>query len=105
MIRTFDLCRTLPKYLRTFLHKNALLTIGITDQSGYSICLTYVQRFHPYSIPKLSVFPCARIDIYHAYVPTTLHDICGSCFSGEFVHSCVTPKVVPSWILRMIYVD
>ena len=22
----FDLCRTLPKYLRTFLHKNALLT-------------------------------------------------------------------------------
>ena len=49
IIRTFDLCRTLPKYLRTFLHENALLTIGLTDQSVYSICLLYGQLFDPYS--------------------------------------------------------
>ena len=49
IIRTFDLCQTLPNYLRTFLHKNALFTIGLTDQSGYSICLLYGQTFHPYS--------------------------------------------------------
>ena len=51
IIRTFDLCRTLPKYLRTFLHEYALLKIGLTDKSGYSICLPYGQGFHPYSIP------------------------------------------------------
>ena len=49
MIRTFVLLRTLPKYLTTFLHENAVLTIGLTDQSGYSICLLYGQTFYPYS--------------------------------------------------------
>ena len=44
-----DLCRILQKYLRTFLQKNALLTIGLKDQSGYSICLLYGQGFHPYN--------------------------------------------------------
>ena len=34
IIRTFDLRRTLPKYLRTFLYKNAVVTIGLADQSG-----------------------------------------------------------------------
>ena len=34
----FDLNRTLLKYLRTFLQKNAVLMIGLTDQSDYSIC-------------------------------------------------------------------
>ena len=34
----FDLRRTLPKYLRTFLHENAVLVIGLTDQPDYSIC-------------------------------------------------------------------
>ena len=33
--------------LEPFFHKNALLTIGLTDQSGYSICLLYGQTFHP----------------------------------------------------------
>ena len=45
----FDLCRTLPKYLRTFLHKNEVLMIGLTDQSDYSICLLNVQTFQPVS--------------------------------------------------------
>ena len=49
IIHTFDLRRTLPKYLRTFLHGNAVLTIGLTDQSDYSICLINGQTFHPYS--------------------------------------------------------
>ena len=40
----------LIKNLRTFLHENALLTIGLPDQSGYSICLLYGQSFHPYSM-------------------------------------------------------
>ena len=53
IIRTFDFCRTLLKYLRTFLHENAVLTIGLTDQSGYSICLLYGQSFHPYSMSEL----------------------------------------------------
>ena len=39
----FDLRRILPKYLRTFLHENAALTIGITDQSDYSICYFMVR--------------------------------------------------------------
>ena len=54
IIRTFDLCQTLAKYLRTFLHENAALTIGLTDQSGYSICLLYGQSFHPYSGSNLA---------------------------------------------------
>ena len=45
IIRTFDLRRTLPKYLRNFLHENAVLTIGLTDQLGYSICLLSGQTF------------------------------------------------------------
>ena len=49
IIHTFDLRRTLPKYLRTFLHKKAVLTIGLTDKSGYSICLLNGQNFHPHS--------------------------------------------------------
>ena len=48
----FDFQITLPKYLRTFLHKNAITTIGLTDQSDYSICLLIGQTFHPYSIKK-----------------------------------------------------
>ena len=52
IICTFDLRRTLPKYIRTFLHKNAVLTIGLTDQSGYSICLLYGKTFHTYSMVK-----------------------------------------------------
>ena len=56
IIRTFDLRRTLPKYLRTFLHENAVLTIGLTDQLGYSICLLYGQSFHPYSVSKNAGF-------------------------------------------------
>ena len=47
IIHTFDLRQTLPKYLRTFLHENVVLTISLTDQSGYSICLLYGQTFHP----------------------------------------------------------
>ena len=35
----------LTKYLRTFLHKNSVLTIGITDQSDYSICYVMVRLF------------------------------------------------------------
>ena len=38
IIYTFDLRQTLPKYLRTFLHKNEVLMVGLTDQSYYSIC-------------------------------------------------------------------
>ena len=34
------------------MHQNAVLTIGLTDQSGHSICLLYGQSFHPYSIHK-----------------------------------------------------
>ena len=37
IIHTFNLHWTLPKYLRTFLHGNVVLTIGLTDQSDYSI--------------------------------------------------------------------
>ena len=32
IIHTFDLRQTLHKYLRTFLQKNAVLVIGLTDQ-------------------------------------------------------------------------
>ena len=46
IIHMFDLRRTLPlKYLRTFLHENAVLTIGLTDQSDYSICHFMVRLF------------------------------------------------------------
>ena len=44
-IHTFDLRWTLPKYLRTFLHKNAVLMIGLTDQSDYSIFHLLVRIF------------------------------------------------------------
>ena len=43
----FDLPQTLPKYLGTFLHENAVMTIGLTDQSDYSICLPIGQTFQP----------------------------------------------------------
>ena len=46
----FELRRTLPKYLRKNLHENAVQTIGLTDQSYYSICLINGQTFHPYSM-------------------------------------------------------
>ena len=45
IIHTFDLRQTLPKHLRTFLPKNAVLTIGLTDQSDYSICHLLVRIF------------------------------------------------------------
>ena len=32
IIHTFDLSQALPKYLRTFLQKNTVLMIGLTDQ-------------------------------------------------------------------------
>ena len=41
----FDLRRTLPKYLITFLHENVVLGIGITDQSDYSIYYLLVRHF------------------------------------------------------------
>ena len=41
----FDLRQTLPKYLRTFLHENAVLMIGPTDQSDYNICHLLVRFF------------------------------------------------------------
>ena len=52
----FDLRRTLPKYLRTFLHENAVLRIGPTDQSGYCICLLYGQTFHPCSMVEMDSY-------------------------------------------------
>ena len=39
----YDVRRTWQKYLRIVLHENAVLTIGLTDQSDYSICLLYGQ--------------------------------------------------------------
>ena len=48
----FDLRRTLPKYLRTSLHENSVLAIGLTNQSDYSICLLIGQTFQPESIYK-----------------------------------------------------
>ena len=45
IIHTFDLRQTLPKYFRTFLHKNSFLTIGLTDQSDYSIFHLLVRLF------------------------------------------------------------
>ena len=45
IIHTFDLCWTLPKYLRTFLHENVVLMIGLTDKSDYSICHFMVKLF------------------------------------------------------------
>ena len=36
IIHTVDLRQTLPKYIITFFHENAVLMIGITDQSDYS---------------------------------------------------------------------
>ena len=50
IIHTFDLRRDLPKYIRTFLHENEVLMIGLTDQSGYSIFLLYGQTFNHYSM-------------------------------------------------------
>ena len=47
IIHTFDLRQTLPKYLRTFLQENAVLAIGPTDQSDYSICHFMVRLFIP----------------------------------------------------------
>ena len=47
IIHMFDLGQTLPKYLRTFLHKNAVLMIGLTDQSYHSICHFMVRIFIP----------------------------------------------------------
>ena len=40
-----DLRRILPKYFRKNLHENAVLTIGLTDQSYYSICHFMVRIF------------------------------------------------------------
>ena len=37
IIHMFDLRQTLEKYLRTFFHKNAVMMIGLMDQSDYSI--------------------------------------------------------------------
>ena len=74
IIRTFDLCQTLPNYLRTFLHENALLTIGLTDQSGYSIYLVYGQSFHPYSIYKnLDTLQKARQSPLRFYIQKSWH--------------------------------
>ena len=49
IIHTFGLRRTLPKYLRTFLHKNTVLMICLTEEAYYSICIIIGQTFHPYS--------------------------------------------------------
>ena len=45
ILHKFDVHRTLPKYLRIFLHENAVLMIGLTYQSYYSICHFMVRRF------------------------------------------------------------
>ena len=45
IMHTFDLLQTLPKYLRTFLNENAVLMIGLTDQSDYSIYHFMVRLF------------------------------------------------------------
>ena len=47
IVRTFDLRQTLPKYIITFWHKNAVLTIGLMDQSDYSIYHLLVRIFIP----------------------------------------------------------
>ena len=44
-MRMFDLRRTLTKYIRAFFHEKAVLTIGQTDQSDYSICYFMVRLF------------------------------------------------------------
>ena len=46
IIHTFDLRRTLTKYLRTFLHENAFLVIGLTEHSDYSLCHFMVGIFN-----------------------------------------------------------
>ena len=38
IIHTFEFHQTLLKYLRTFLYENAVMMVGLTDQSDYSIC-------------------------------------------------------------------
>ena len=45
IIHTFDLRQTLPKYIRTFYDENAVMMIGLTDQSDYSICHFKVRVF------------------------------------------------------------
>ena len=54
IIHTFDLRRTLAKYLRTFLHVNIALIIGLTDQSDYSIC-HFMVRLFIHTVLKISV--------------------------------------------------
>ena len=41
----FELRQTLPKYLRTFLHENSVMIIGLADQSDYSKCHFMVRFF------------------------------------------------------------
>ena len=45
IIHTFDLRQNLPKYIRTFLHENVVLMIGLEYQSDYSICHFMVTIF------------------------------------------------------------
>ena len=45
IIYAFDLRWTLQKYLRTFLHKNEVMMIGLTNQSYFSMCHFMVRLF------------------------------------------------------------
>ena len=64
IIRTFDLRRTLPKYLRTLLHKNSVLTIGITDQSGtvyaYFMFRIFIHTVHKNKNKLRNIFICKK---------------------------------------------
>ena len=51
-----DSRQTLTKYLRTFLHENTVLTIGLTDQSDYSLYLIIGETFYPCSTHKVRQF-------------------------------------------------
>ena len=48
----FTYVESYQNILEHFCTKNAVLTIGLMDQSGYSLCLLYGQTFHPCSTTK-----------------------------------------------------
>ena len=84
----FYLRRTLPNYLRTFLHENTVLAIGLTDQSDYSMLLIG-QTFHPHSRAKKNIY------IFISQYPFANREACGFAVSvrevAPRIHSAEQP--------------
>ena len=82
----FDLCWTLPKYHRTFLHENAVLMVGLTEKSYYSICHFLVRLYILTVHLKLYYCVFSNLGLRPKFVPK------GQNLKPPFSFSCAHTK-------------